>query len=362
METNEINALKAQLEALQNRLNELEAGQAPMRSGRRGMLKLAAGAAAGAVVGAVAGGANPAAAADGDPITAGQSTSTTAADTDSTTLVYANTIDAPMGPGTFTLTVDTNAFLVRDISALVLGPEHASSYPAAVAGYANSVLTHGVYGKSKRSTGYGVVGLNNASSGGAGVLARGDHANLELDPFGTAPASRVVAYSLGQIVCDSSGDTWICVAAGTPGTWRKISGASTAGSFHAITPIRVYDSRQPGYSGYNGSLGRTASREVSVADARDGSGGVVAANAVPAGATAVAFNITVAGPTGDNYLSITPGGVATIPTTSIINFVTGQNVANASVVAISSDRKVKVWCGTMYGSTDFILDISGYYL
>ena len=364
MESNEIKTLKAELETLQSRISELEAEYEPVRANRRGMLKLAAGAAAGVVAGAVASTAGPASALDGDPLTAGQSTSTTAANRASTELIYENTTNPPRTAGVILGTfVDTNAFLVRDnTSGLIIFRESASSYPAASAGYAYSVLKNGIYGYSGNAAGYGTVGFNGAPSGGAGVLARGSHANLELYADGAAPTVRTEAYLKGQIICDTTGDTWVCVAAGTPGTWRKISGAAAAGSFHAITPIRVYDSRQAGYSGYNGSLTPGASREIPVADARDSGGNVVTANAVPAGATAVAFNITVANPTAGNYLSITPGGVGTTPTTSIINFGANQNVANAAVVAVSAERKVKVWCGGEAGSTDFILDISGYYL
>ena len=51
MENNEIQDLKNQLAALQNQLNQLEVAGDPERSSRRGMMKLAAGAAAGVETG-----------------------------------------------------------------------------------------------------------------------------------------------------------------------------------------------------------------------------------------------------------------------------------------------------------------------
>jgi len=51
MENNEIQDLKNQLAALQNQINQLEVAGDPERASRRGMLKLAAGAAAGVVAG-----------------------------------------------------------------------------------------------------------------------------------------------------------------------------------------------------------------------------------------------------------------------------------------------------------------------
>ena len=67
MENNEIQDLKNQLAALQNQLNQLEVIGEPERASRRGMLKLAAGAAVGAVAGGLALGSLPASAGTGYP-------------------------------------------------------------------------------------------------------------------------------------------------------------------------------------------------------------------------------------------------------------------------------------------------------
>lgn len=365
MDSNEIQDLKNQLAALQTHINQLEATAEPDRASRRGMLKLAGGAAVGAVASSIALGAHPAsaapAAADGSPITIGETNTKDVGSVDGTVLVWSNTTDEPVAvQGLFSSSA--NAFLVRDTpSGILIVSPNASSYPSAVAGYAERTLTHGVYGFSNRPSGYGVVAYGSNSDGGTGLLARGSTANLELYPAGDAPSKRSDAHALGEVVCDVDGKSWVCVTAGTPGTWRQLAGADTAGSFHAITPIRVYDSRQSGYSGNNGILSRGASRTISVKDSRSANGTVVSANAIPAGTTAVAFNITVASPTGINYLVIAPGG-ATQPETSIVNFIAGQNVANASVVGVNANREVTVWCGGDSGDTHFILDISGYYL
>ena len=67
MEKNEIQDLKNQLAALQNQINQLEVAGDPERASRRGMLKLAAGAAAGVVAGGMVMGASPASAGTGYP-------------------------------------------------------------------------------------------------------------------------------------------------------------------------------------------------------------------------------------------------------------------------------------------------------
>ena len=67
MENNEIQDLKNQLAALQNQLNQLETAGDSERASRRGMFKLAAGAAAGVVAGGMLMGTSPASAGTGYP-------------------------------------------------------------------------------------------------------------------------------------------------------------------------------------------------------------------------------------------------------------------------------------------------------
>ena len=67
MDSNEIQDLKNQLALLQQRLDQLEVVGEPEKASRRGMLKLAAGAAAGTVAGGLLIGASPASAGTGYP-------------------------------------------------------------------------------------------------------------------------------------------------------------------------------------------------------------------------------------------------------------------------------------------------------
>ena len=97
-----------------------------------------------------------------------------------------------------------------------------------------------------------------------------------------------------------------------------------------------------------------------VSDGHSSSGAVTAADIVPPGATAIAYNLTVSGPQGPNYLSITPGD-ATSFTASAINFNGTSDVANGGIVRIDANRQVKVFCGDQAGSTNVILDVTGYF-
>jgi hypothetical protein len=219
-----------------------------------------------------------------------------------------------------------------------------------------------VYGQNDgTSAGAGVVGR---STNGPGVVADGGSVDVALAGSGllsvgaagvTNPPTGGV---IGTIARDADGNLWYAVAAGQ---WRKLAGAGTAGSFHPINPARVYDSRLAAYAPNNGLMARNTDRTVSVKDGRDGTGAVVAADVVPAGATAVAINVTVAGPTGPNFLSVVPGDAATY-TASTINWPGGFDAANGSIVKLDASRQLKVFCGDQSGSTHVIIDVTGYYL
>jgi hypothetical protein len=109
-------------------------------------------------------------------------------------------------------------------------------------------------------------------------------------------------------------------------------------------------------------MASNTNRVISIKDAHDGAGGVTTANVVPAGATAVTFNITVTGTTGPNFLSVVPGNAASF-TTSTLNWSTADaSVANGGVCKLDTNRQLKVFVGDQPGSTHVIVDITGYYL
>jgi hypothetical protein len=129
--------------------------------------------------------------------------------------------------------------------------------------------------------------------------------------------------------------------------------------FVPISPSRVFDSRFPAYP-QSGVLARNSAKTISVKDGRDGAGTVNAANVVPVGATAITYNLTVTGPTGPNFVAVTPGGAAGY-TASAINFNGTSDVANAATVSLGGDREITIWGGDQAGSTNVIIDVTGYY-
>lgn len=228
---------------------------------------------------------------------------------------------------------------------------------SSVAGNGTGVAGSGDAGV--RGTG-AIIGVSGIGSGPAafGLGGTGTRAALLLaSGTGSQPPNRTDAHVAGEIDIDANGTTWLCVKDGTPGTWRKIGGSNTSGAFHAVSPVRAFDSRWAG----NTRLSATASSKVvSVADAHDLNGVVTTADVVPPGATAIAYNLTVTRTSGQGFLSANPGDATAITSSSINWFGENQDIANGLIVALDGSRQIKVFFGGG-GSTDFIVDVTGYY-
>ena len=239
----------------------------------------------------------------------------------------------------------------------------------------------GVEGRGNRSTTIGVRGLGGSQSPGVegtgrdglagsgsryGALLNGNIAALSITTSTAAapPARTGRTHSAGNIdtsaTPEGSGnaDLWVCVTSGVPGTWRRIAGPGTAGTLTTIEPARAYDSRRP--TPLPGVLGAGTNRVVSVKDGRDlATGAVNAADIVPAGATAIAYNVTVTNSDANGFLAVTPGDAAGFGAASVNWSSPGTTVGNAGIVKLDGNRQIKVFAG---GTADFIIDITGYYL
>ena len=112
-------------------------------------------------------------------------------------------------------------------------------------------------------------------------------------------------------------------------------------SFYALTPCRVLDTRQNGGQPFSGEL------TVSVQNSPCGP---------PATSQAYVFNATVIPNGALNYLTLWPDG-ETRPTVSTLNASDGSITSNMAVVP-NGNGKTDAWA---QGSTQLILDISGYF-
>ena len=306
---------------------------------RRGALKLAGGVAVGAIAtGALLGRAQPVAATSGVQLVIGQGQS-------AQNITY-------LGNGTFanfagtTLATEQTLFWADNRSSVL-------DHGIGIRGDGNGINGIGIWGHSD-SNGIGLLG-----DGGIGAQLAGSRAAIYLSgTTNTPPLTRADAHKVGEIDIDSTADVWVCVVAGSPGKWRKLTGPTAAGAFHAINPVRVFDSRFPG----GVKIATNETKLVSVADGHDLTSGVVnLPNATPAGATAIAFNLTVTDTVGSGFLTVAPGTASTVTASSINWSATGQNLANGLIVAVDSSRQVRVFAGGG-GSTNFIIDVAGYFL
>jgi hypothetical protein len=377
-----------EIAALRARVAELDAPTAPeptvasphapelstseASTGRRGFLALAGSAAAAAAV-AFGADAAPAAAVNLQDVQLAATNPTTPGVVASTThLDY-----SPANAG------QVDYLRVSDENGEVPGidPFYARYLPAAVAGHARTtpdrVLT-GVTGLSEVESGNGVLGIATGSGGSYGVWGISETGNgvvgrstsgydffadgagrigLSAHVFVGPPAAGT--YTASDLVRDSQGALWTCVVSGAPGVWRKLAGPTTAGAFHAITPTRVFDSRAPRPA--PGPIVTGEPRTLTVADGRDPiSGKVTVPELVPAGATAIACNITVTDTVGAGFAVVNPGDNASVGASTINWSHSAQTLANGIIVGIDDARRVTVVVGGG-GYTDLVVDVTGYF-
>ncbi len=155
----------------------------------------------------------------------------------------------------------------------------------------------------------------------------------------------------------TAGKLWLVYKAGTAAQTHLILDVTgyylAAGSglkFFPLDPGRIMDSRTSVLSGLTGLFTASTPRTLDT----DGHWGV------PAGASAVTGNLTVTGQTAAGYVSITPTPIAN-PTTSTINFPSGDTRANGVTVPLSGGNMSLVYKAGSGKKTHLILDVTGYF-
>jgi hypothetical protein len=131
-----------------------------------------------------------------------------------------------------------------------------------------------------------------------------------------------------------------------------------------ITPVRVFDSR---FAAFGGPIATGGYRLVNVKNSIDiDTGATLVTNAIPQGARAVAYNLTIVGTNGSGYVAILPGTTTTVSASSINWDTAGQTLANGGIISLGTggaERQVTlVVGGTPGASTQVLLDITGYYM
>jgi hypothetical protein len=217
----------------------------------------------------------------------------------------------------------------------------------------------GVFGTA--SSGTGVYG---ASASGYSLYA-GGVARIGLGAHTTSGAvsSPSSQYATGDIVRNSSGDMYVCVAGGTGNAaqFRKIAGVGTSGQLHLLpAPVRVYDSRpvNPAIPAANGAgpISGGVSRTVSLAS------GLVAStptSAVPTGARGVMIGLVITSTVGGGRLGVHASTIAWPRNSSTNWYTSGQTVNVTTVSELAGVAALGVSCEG--GSTEFIIDVLGYF-
>jgi hypothetical protein len=206
------------------------------------------------------------------------------------------------------------------------------------------------WGISGEGAAYGVVGKGPGGVLGLGTVGgvfSGSVAAVNLDPADTLGAPAGQAFK-GDLAVDSAGVLWMCVAAGTPGTWIKVS---HGGVRPLASPQRAFGA----------VLKQGEEKAMPIA-------GVVPG--VPDRAVGILGNLTVFDFLGGGYVSLFPSGSAR-PSTSSINWngpapVPGAAIANAFSVGLGADGGVALFADATVAAgstaTNVLLDVTAYIL
>lgn len=206
----------------------------------------------------------------------------------------------------------------------------------------------GVFGLSAEEGGIGVYaeGGDSLSVPGTGVLAVSHFGSpLRLSSAAISVPPTIGSWSAGSFLV-RNGALWYCIASGTGSAseWVRLSGAFVP----LESPTRVYDSRDG-----DGKLDKGETRDIDIA---------AATAAIPASASAVLLNATVANTVSSGFLTLYPQG-SPVPTTSSVNYTAaGQIVGNNATVGLTGGQiTARVDGGSSSNSIDVILDAYGYY-
>ena len=218
----------------------------------------------------------------------------------------------------------------------------------------------GVYGSASS---YGLVGTGPGGVLGLGTVGgvfSGTSVAINLDPLSTAGSPAGQAFT-GDMAVDSAGVLWLCVAAGTPGTWARVTNPPGA-VVPLAAPVRVVNTTD-GTGGITGPLipGATVHTTNSL----------LGSNGIPSTAIGVVGNFAVSGVNGAlmngfGVATIYPAGVST-PSTANINAGSGCfAISNSVTVAFgtggAAGKLSIVWNGggTVLNAHAF-LDVAGYF-
>ncbi|WP_027344016.1 hypothetical protein [Hamadaea tsunoensis] len=167
------------------------------------------------------------------------------------------------------------------------------------------------------------------SASGIGVSASG----VRLVPAATDGPPATGRHEVGEVWCDAGRELYLCSAAGTPGTWRRMGVSASAarwggspGVLYLLNkPFRLFDSRTT-------KAGRLDPRKGSVEIVFEGATYPDGSPGLPAHLGGILANLTVTGTVGAGFVT-SAVQYNDLPAPSYINwFATGQTLANTTLL------------------------------
>lgn len=263
-----------------------------------------------------------------------------------------DTVNQTSAENAVTVTTEGSDFTPYNPTRLLDTRDGTGAPKAKVAPYTSARVKVGGYGTIP--AGVTAVALNvtvtNTTSGGhVTAFAEGSQrpatSNLNYEPGQTVPNLVIVPVGTnGYVDLYNGGWESVDLIADVTGYFTQ----SAASGYTAISPDRFVDTRT-GLGTLKGQVVGYGTFSTKIAGSRG----------VPAGAKAVALNVTVTNPGSDGHLTVSPTGKAA-PTASNLNFTTGQTIANSVIVPIGTDGKINIRNGG-FNPADVIIDVVGYY-
>ena len=162
---------------------------------------------------------------------------------------------------------------------------------------------------------------------------------------------------MGAAIAVSLGAGGMFVAQAAPG--------ASESTIVTVTPERIMDTRDPVNVGLAGPFVSAVSQKLQVTGSIATTTGTK--TVVPAGATGVLLNVTPVSATANGFISIRPGDATGAPTTSSLNFTTGNIAPNGVQVALptagANAGKIDITFdayGVAGPTTDILIDVVGY--
>ncbi|GIF70296.1 hypothetical protein Ais01nite_83310 [Asanoa ishikariensis] len=165
--------------------------------------------------------------------------------------------------------------------------------------------------------------------------------NINFLPNQTIANLVTVPVGAGRVHLFNASGGWVHVVADIAGYY-----ASTGSGLTAASPVRVLDTR--------GAIGVPGTTPIGP----NGKVTVDLSARVPAGTTAAVLNLTATKPTTSGHITVFPPG-ATLPTTSNVNFVTGQTVNNMVIAPVVNGKVAFGFGGS--GTVHLLADLTGWF-